>query len=1138
MKKFFMLEDNVPLTSIRKLLLVMKLTLLFVFVGVLQLYASDTYSQNARISLNLQNAKFEDVFSAIEKQSEFEFFYNNNQIDASQLVSVNVDGMKISDLLNRLFSDKGLAYKVVGNRIILVKQNSFESELLGAIDNSAQQVSVTGVVKDAATGEPIPGVNVLVEGTTIGVVTDIDGKFSLNVPSASSVLAVSYIGYVTQKVSVGNQTNLAINLVSDVTSLEEVVVVGYGTVKKRDLTGSVGSIKSDDISKTASSNAMQSLQARMPGIDINQADGQAGSKLNINLRGSRSLLASNDPLILVDGVEYGSTLDLNPSDIESMDVLKDASSTAIYGTKGANGVIIITTKRGKAGKSMVNFNAFMSSNRPTNVPKVAYGTVEVQRLIDKANYASDFANYTKTGEWGTSALTPEDILTLTLDDGTPEYSIYQDGSYTDWADLLLQNGLTQNYELSVSGGNEKTTYNLSLGYMNEEGLMKRDMLSRYNGKINIDHKISNKFKAGGSILYTYKDQDARTGNLFGRSLNMTTITHPYNSDGTIYKTPNPRYAAHSNPLLDEAKGVYQDNTLSSRFFGNTYLEVTPFKNLVYKSMFALDRTNDRLGDYQDYESVSRFQAPSTSYISNESKYRNKYTWENTLNYNIDLGKHSITALLGQSMTESVYEQSKISGEAGKNHYYENAFYDVKKIPSPVVESAYTQSSMLSFFGRLNYKFNEKYLLTASLRADGSSTLAKGNKWGYFPSVAAAWRLNEESFMDGTKSWLTNLKLRASWGISGNAAVDPYSTLAALSKQNVYYYFNGGDVIGKVANTMENPNLKWETTSAYNYGIDFGILDNRVSGSVDYFISKTTDLLYFKTYPASSVYPTLIDNVGETEGHGIEVALNTLILKANDFSWDVNWSYTSFKDKVSKLTEGIEKYVNGNDALIVGEPVKAFYNFEADGCWGIGEFATYKAEWEANHPGATTNFIAGYGDPGTIKIIDKNDDGQLGDEDKIIYDRTPKHIIGMNNTFSYKDLSLSVQVYARLGGYIKYDYNSQLTYETSNWADLDYWTPTNTGAKFPSPGAVSSPHSNYGSSLLYEKADYVKIKDITLSYNLPKNIIGKIGLGQLKVYGSLKNYFTFSGIDNYDPERGGAISFPLAKQMVFGLNLQF
>lgn len=1128
-----MWEEYFPLKSIRKLLRVMKLTLTLAFIGIWQLYASDSYAQNARITLNMQNAKIEEVFAAIENQSEFEFFYNNNQIDASQIVSVTVEEMKISDLLNRILANKDLDYKVIGNRIILVKPNSFESELLGSL-HAAQQVTVTGTVKDEATGDPIPGVNVIVEGTTLGIVTDFDGKFSLNVPSANSVLVFSYIGYSSQKVTLNGQSVVNISLIPDIQNLDEVVVVGYGTVRKRDLTGSVASIKSDDITKTSSSNAMQSMQARLPGLDIQQSSGEAGSGLNMTLRGQRSITANNSPLILVDGVEYGSTLDLNPSDIESMDVLKDASSTAIYGTKGANGVVIITTKRGKAGKTIVNFNTYVSSNRPTNIPKVMYGQREVQRLIDKANFQADVLS----GNWGASNLTAENILTESLDDGTTELSIYQDGSYTNWADIILQNGLTQNYELSVSGGNEKTNYNLSLGAMDEEGLMKRDEMTRYNAKINLDHRISQYFKAGSSILYTFKNHDARNASVFARSLNMTTITHPYLSDGSINKTPNPRYAAHCSPLLDEIEGAFQRNALTSRFFGNTYLEIAPLKNLVFKSMFALDRSNVRTGIYQDYQSVARYQAPATSFISNESEFTNKYTWDNTMNYNLELGKHNATVLLGQSVTQSVYEESITSGDAGKEHYYKNAFYDLSKITTPKTTSIYTKSAILSYFGRLNYRFNEKYLLTASLRADGSSTLAKGHKWGYFPSVAAAWRFNEESFMDAAKGWLTNLKFRASWGISGNAAVLPYSTLTALSTTPVYYYADGSDIAGYIPSTMGNEKLKWETTAAFNYGVDFGIFNNRISGSVDYFISKTSDLLYYKSAPASSVYPSVIANVGETEGHGIEVALNTLIVKYNDFSWDVNWSYTNFNDKVTKLSEGLERNIVGTGGQIVGQPVSIFYDYESDGIWNVGEFDAYKADWLERHSGESLGYVAAYGAPGTIKIVDRNDDGKLDDDDKRIYQRSPKHIFGMNNTFSFRNISLSVLVYARLGGYISYGMNNQLNYESANWGDIDYWTLTNTGAKFPSPGAASTTFGTYGTSLLYEKADYIKIKDITLAYSLPKALIGKVGLGQVKLYGSLKNYFTFSKIDNYDPERGGSINFPLAKQIVAGVNIQF
>lgn len=446
--------------------------------------------------------------------------------------------------------------------------------------------------------------------------------------------------------------------------------------------------------------------------------------------------------------------------------------------------------------------------------------------------------------------------------------------------------------------------------------------------------------------------------------------------------------------------------------------------------------------------------------------------------------------------------------------------------------------MLSFFGRLNYKFNEKYLLTASLRADGASQLAKGNKWGYFPSVAGAWRVSDENFMQTTQNWLNNLKLRASWGLSGNAAVEAYSTITALGADNVYYYLGGSDIVGKVPAVMGNADLTWEKTSSFNIGLDFGILNNRISGSIDVYKSKTYDLLYYKSAPSSSVYPSVLANIGETEGSGLEIALNTLIVKSKDFSWDVNWSYATSKDEITKLSDGVERNISGVTGQIVGEPVSIYYDFKTDGCWNVGEYEEYKAAWEARHPGETIGFPSAYGEPGTLKIIDRDDSGSLGDEDKFTYNRSPKHILGMSNTFTYKDFSLSVLLYARLGGYLSYGMNNQLNYETANWGDLDYWTLTNTNAKFPSPGAAATIYSSYGTALMYEKANYLKIKDITLSYTLPKSILNPVGIDNVRVYGSLKNFFTFSSIDNYDPERGGSFNFPLAKQVVVGLNIQF
>lgn len=999
---------------------------------------------------------------------------------------------------------------------------------------------VTGVVVDE-TNQPLPGVNVVVKGTTNGVVTNMDGTYSI-VPKdvQKDVLQFSFIGYETKEVKINGQKEINVQLTGSNLQLEEVVAVGYGVVKKRDLTGSVSSVKSAEIEKTASSNAMQSLQARVPGLDIQQSSGESGAAINMTLRGNRSITATNKPLILVDGVEYGSTLDLNPSDIESMEVLKDASSSAIYGTKGANGVVIITTKRGKAGKTKINFSSFVSSNQPTNVPRVMYGLTEVNRRINAERYKRDQKLVAAgTGKWGDTKVGDvkvTDVLSSSAANNLPysEMDIYNDGSYTDWADIILQNGLTQNYEISVSGGNEKTNFNLSLGSMAEEGLLRNDALDRYNVKANVDHKINNIFKIGTSLLYTYKNHDSRT-NVFGQALKLTSIAHPYYEDGTMILKPSPTYEAHANPLLDEITGNYQHNIESDRFFGNTYLEINPIKGMTFKTMFALDRTNTRDGLYQDYQSVGRLQSAAGSYISTENKTQTGFTWENTLNYTTDFGgsNSSLTALLGHSMTQGVTEYRSVSGNTAAEHYYQSSFYDLRNIITPVLANGYTKSSMLSYFGRLNYKFTEKYLLTASVRADGSSVLADKHKWGYFPSVAAAWRVNEESFLKDTP-WLENLKLRASWGLSGNAAVDPYGTLTVLSDFPVYYNLDGKEYTSKIPTKLGNEELTWEKTAALNFGLDFGILKNRISGSVDVYFSRTYDLLYMRSLPASNVYTQVLDNIGKTKGSGIELALNTLVVNSKNFKWDVNWSAAFAKDEITDLSGGITKNINGRTGQIVGEPVSIFYNYKADGCWGIGEFDTYKTEWLARHPGGTLLIT---GDPGTVKVVDFNDDGKIDDNDKQVFNRSPKAILGMNNTFTYKNFALSVLLYARLGGYIEYDFNSLVTYEPANWGDLDYWTPENQDAKFPTPGNQTN-WGNYGSATLYEKASYLKVKDITLSYNLPKAPLSRIGVGNVKLTGSLKNYFTFSSIDNYDPERGGAITFPLAKQIVFGVNVEF
>ena len=998
------------------------------------------------------------------------------------------------------------------------------------------QKTVTGTVKDA-TGEPMIGVSVVVDGTSIGSVTDLDGNFTIQKVPENATLKISYVGYKEQKLQVAGKSSFQIVMDEDNQGLDEVVVIGYGTVKKRDLTGSVASVKQNDIAQVAAPDAMQAMQAKVPGLDLVSGDGQAGSSVSITLRGNRSISASNNPLIIVDGVEYSGALDIPANDIESMDILKDASSTAIYGTKGANGVIIITTKRGQAGKTRVNFSAYLAMKSPTSAVKSMYGKREVQRWIDRANYQADL----ESGNWGSSNKTLDEVFGATTIAGNDNYKVVDlinAGDYTDWYDTIRENTTSQNYEASVSGGNDKTNFSLSLAAMYDKGLLKHDAMDRYNGRFNIDHIINQYVKVGGSMAFTYRSHNARNASVFDRARKMTSITQAYKADGTVNETPNVWYNAHVNPLMDEGDN-FKSHIESTRYLGSAYVQLTPIKGLSLKSQLAVDRRNRRNGQYSDYQSTNRFQAPSNTYMSNNWDVWTILTWQNTANYNLTLNeKHDFTFLLGHELSQDVTEGLGYNGTAGKEHYYQQAFYDVSKISadqSP--SSSYSKNSMLSYFARVNYAFMDRYLFSASLRADGSSVLAEGKKWGYFPSVSAGWRITEESFMESTRSWLDNLKLRVAWGVSGNAAVKPYQTLATVSATTP----NSSDSF--IPMSMSNPDLSWETTSSFNLGLDFGIIGGRINGTIDYYWTKTKDLLYYRSAPSSSVFTSILSNIGESKGQGLEIGINAQAIKTKDFNWEINASYTHSKDEISKLADGLERNIDGTTALIVGEPLRARYDYETNGIWNVGEYEKYVADYKARGIDFTEP-LPKYGTPGTMKIVDQNGDGKIDEDDKRVYKLSPDHIFGLTNTFTYKDFALSIQCMARLGGYFGFDKNNALGLNDgdANWADVDYWTPTNTGAKFPSPGTnstdLSKLYTQYASALLWEKNDFFKIKDITLSYNVNKDWLKHIHVASAKIYCSLKNYFTFASVKDYDPERGGSINWPLAKQVIVGVNVSF
>lgn len=998
--------------------------------------------------------------------------------------------------------------------------------LLSTVTFAQNARTVTGRVTNK-NGDALPGTIVVIQGTTTAVQADATGNFKITVENPSAaVLEFSFIGYAKLQLPVGSQTNIDVTLEEEYVGLNELVVVGYGTVKKKDLTGSVSSIKSAEITKTATNNALQSMQGKVAGLDIIKSSGESGSAIKIDLRGNRSINASNTPLFLVDGIEYGSTLDLNASDISSIEVLKDASSTAIYGTRGANGVVIITTKKGVSsrGKTKVNVNSYVSFNSPTNLPKLMSAEQDYRLIAERQRYNAEKA----TSAWGSTSIddySPETVLSSTVNAPYEKsiYEIYTEGGVS-WFDMILRNSVTSNNEISVTGGDDKTTFALSLGYMNENGTLLNDNLKRYNGRINIEHKISKNLTTGINLQYTLRDWDRRGDNVYSQLIKMHAIAQPYLSDGTILDRPSELAISHTNPLLNEVPGYYVNNVINNRLFGNVFLNWEIIKGLKFKSVLGIDNQSNREGKYEDYMCTANYQFGRGSSFSALNGETFNYTFENTLNYDFTLGGiHEFQLLAGHSAKQNTFESHGASGIGTFDHFLVSSFYDLTFIPTAgrALSNDYIKSNMLSFFGRANYKLKDRYLFTATLRSDGSSVLSEGNKWGYFPSFAAAWVLSEESFLKSA-SVISNLKLRASWGQAGNSAIDPYRTVTMLGSEKVPYTFGNILVQGQIPSNLGNPDLTWETTTTTDIGLDISLLKERISATIDVYSAQTNDLLVYKGLPASSVYPQVLENVGKTENKGIEAALLFRIIEKKDFTWNSDITFSANRDKIVSLASGETQDVSIPDnALVVGEPVQAFYNYEANGCWTIDEAAD----------AAVYNKV-----PGDIKIVDANGDNVIDEQDKRLYNKSPKFILGWNNTVSYRSFSLSAFVYSRVGQWIRYDYNTAYKpTEADGSPAVDFWTPENQTAKFPRPGIASQ---NDMPALAFEQASFLKIKEITLSYSLPESILSKIKISQLRLYGSLQNYFTFSNLDNYDPERGGAISNPLSKQMVFGINLEF
>lgn len=983
---------------------------------------------------------------------------------------------------------------------------------LYGVNSVADAQSVKGLVTDQS-GEPVIGASISVKGTSARTVTDLDGAFEVNARKGSTII-VSYIGYATEEVKVtGN--NLKIKLNEEDKTLDDVVVVGYGTVRKRDLTGSVSSVKSDDIARIPTSNVMEAIQGLVPGLDITKTSGEAGSSVSMLLRGTKSINGSNEPLFIIDGVE-GSYEELNTNDIASVEILKDASSTAVYGAAGANGVIIITTKEPKKNKFSIDFDAYYGWNVITSFPDVNRGEAYINFRREAQRAA---------GLWNG----PEDDANL-----FPSYmqDLIDQGKWVDWFDLASQTGTTSSYNLSTSYSNDRMKSYFSLGYYDMEGLLKGDELKRYSARAKIDFKANDVLKYGLNLYAMYSDNDKRYSRIWNRIICMPPLGEPYNEDGTINNFP--LGDNNMTPIADNGEGRYINNVQTLSVAPQIYFELTPLKGLSFKSVLGGYFRNVKQGIYQGPDSYQGLESKAVL-ASTPNKFTYNYKWQNILTYNLNIKEdHNLTLTGVTEWTKKRLFTSTATANGFDSNDY--GYYNLGAATGvPTVSSNYVQSQMMSYVVRANYSYKGRYLLTLSNRWDGSSMLAKGHKWDSFPAAAVAWRISDEAFMEKMQNTISNLKLRLSYGVTGNAGAAEYATMAysrtgTLGFQDIPQSFSG------FSTNIANKDLGWEKSYMFDAGIDLGLLKNRIEMTVDWYRTTTKDILFEMSLPyAAGGYAgspfTIWSNVGETRNTGVELSITSRNFVGPKFQWTTTLSFAKNNEKVVKTTsDGPLQF--GDYYLINGYPVNTYYGYKYAGIWGTAE-----AEEAAK-----------YGQkPGQVHIAENGEANYVlnADDYYVLGSATPKWSGSLLNTFSYKNFDLSIQLIARWGWTINYGLTGWYRTDglTPSPTICDYWTPENQNARYPRPDAsISNGQDTYQQWANFFDGSYIKVKNISLGYTVPKSLLSKFKVERLRLYFTASNPFIWTKchyLKNYDPEKGGDDdTAPLSKQFVFGINLSF
>ncbi len=999
----------------------------------------------------------------------------------------------------------------------------------------AQSRTVKGVVKDAA-GEPIIGASVLQKGSTNGIITDLDGNFTLQI-SGDPVLVVSYVGYVSQEIPTRGKSTLKIVMKEDSKALEEVVVIGYGTARRSDVTGSIASVQSDKLREVPATNITYALQNRIAGVDMTQTSSKPGANMQIRIRGTRSLTASNDPLVVLDGIPFmGNLSDINPNDIKSMDILKDASSTAIYGSRGANGVILITTFKGTQGSpAQINYNAY-------------YGFKNVFSKYPMMN-GKKFAELRKLANKFTNGLDEDD------------------NTNTDWQDLMYRTGIVTSHDASVQGGTNGGSYSFGAGYYHDESVIPTQAYDRYSIRGSFDQNIGKFFHVGISTNTNYNTNKGNQIGLYS-VLAASPIANPYNEDGSIkrvIKTAQGEAFVLTKSVVESLEDSWLNESKALGSYNTIFAEVKcPWvEGLKYRINLGLNYRSNKTGAFTgEGVNSSTVTTPSTASIQHEET--TNWAIEHLLNYDRTFGKHQINLVGMYSAEQTTYTKSYMAGKDIPAEYFQ--YYNIGRADGEITVDPgyqnYQQSGLMSWMGRAMYSYDNKYMLMATIRSDASSRLAKGHQWHTYPAVSVGWNIKRENFMENV-DFIDALKLRVGYGQTSNQAISPYSTLGLLSTRP--YNFGTTYSTGYYVSNLPNKDLGWEYSSTWNFGLDFTLLKGRLSGTVEYYAQKTNDLLLSVSLPGTSGVNSYMANIGKTQNKGIELTLNGIILdNYNGWTWDAGINIYANRNKLTALTSTSSETKDRDEAngWFVGHPIDVIYDYEKIGLWQEGD--PYLKILE---PG---------GNVGMIKVKyagEYNADGtptrQIGPDDRQIISMEPKFQGGFNTHVGYKGFDLSIIGAFKCGGKLISSLHSSSGYLNmlTGWrgqVDVDYWTPENTGAKYPLPGGIQSgDNPKYGTTLGYFDASYVKIRTITLGYNFDKmGWVKAMGINRLRAYVTVQNPFVFfspykneCGLDpetNSYSDENVAVSMktgshnlpivgtnsPATRNYLFGINLTF